>query len=131
MKRFLSFLLFVVLLCGSSSGLLAQPPQFFEALYDVPVMPGLVEIKEQQSIFDTPQGRIVQVGAFSQADQAEIMAFYAQTLPQMGWRVIKNKQSADEVQGVEYHREKENLRIFTEKSNGSQVVHFYLYPAAS
>ncbi|MCI5059785.1 MAG: hypothetical protein MRY79_01800 [Alphaproteobacteria bacterium] len=104
-------------------------PQFFEALYDVPVMSGLEELREQQSIFDTPEGRIVQVSAVSGVKSERVFDFYGQTLPQMGWKLIKNANISSQKREQRYQREGEILQIFTEKSNSSGIVHFYLYPA--
>jgi hypothetical protein len=62
--------------------------QFFSALQDVPLMPGLQEVTEMTVVFDKPEGRIVESAAMLDAvPAAQAEAFYAQTLPQLGWNL--------------------------------------------
>ena len=52
---------------------------------DVPIMQGWKIEPELGFAFDSPNGRIVMIFASTSADQDEIMAFYGQTLAQLGW----------------------------------------------
>ena len=52
---------------------------------DVPIMRGLQIEPELGFAFDSPNGRIVMIFASSLADEDDIMAFYDQTLAQLGW----------------------------------------------
>jgi hypothetical protein len=96
-----------MLLCCFKAGAVQAQERFFETLYDVPIMSGLVEMPEQGLNFDTPGGRIAEAAAAplsgAKPNKAVIEDFYAQTLPQMGWK----KQA-----GGMYVREDEKLRIF-------------------
>lgn len=97
-----------------------QPPQFFEALYDVPVMPGLDEIPEMSMVFDKPGGRIAQSVAEAPSLAArDIEAFYNESLPQLGWSAVS--------QGA-YLRENERLKISIEDTSGTRIVRFLLEP---
>ena len=63
---------------------------FFAGLPDVPLMPGLVELEERALSFDKPEGRIL-VGVASVDDSLlanQVQAYYAEVLPQFGWRVL-------------------------------------------
>ncbi|MEM6782077.1 MAG: hypothetical protein AAF569_09470 [Pseudomonadota bacterium] len=94
---------------------------FFESLYDVPVMPGLVEIDDYALSFDAPQGRVAEAAALvdSGVQITEIMNFYMKSLPQLGW--AGNSQNT-------YIREDERLTISAEVHNGKNVVLFLLEP---
>lgn len=66
----------------------AQAPQFFSSLPDVPIMRGLEEMEGETVSFDKPEGRIIQMKAFTDEKPRKIIAFYKQTLPQFGWAQI-------------------------------------------
>lgn len=99
----------------------AQPQQqqqaFFETLYDVPVMEGIIEIPDMALTFDKPNGRIAQAGAqFDRLSKSKILSFYAQILPQLGWRRLSEGR---------YSREGEDLVISFEQGG---IVKFLLKP---
>lgn len=95
-------------------------PVFFEALYDVPVMPGLEELKDQAMLFDKPDGRIASVVAASRSlSGAQIIRFYEEALPQLGWKKFKQNQ---------YIRGKDRLVMDVTKTPPLTVVHFTLSP---
>lgn len=97
------------------------PSQFFETLYDVPVMPGMIELPEKALVFDKPSGRVAQAGAAAKSVPREaITAFYAETLPQLGWASTGPNS---------YVREGEKLVVSVGYAAGYQVVDFTLSPA--
>lgn len=97
-----------------------QGPQFFSALYDIPVMPGLTENPEETLIFDKPSGRFVQSTALTESrSEAEIITFYSDSLPQLGWQKISQNQ---------FKRAGERLRIEFERQNSHGFVFFTLMP---
>ena len=104
----------------------AQEPRFFESLYDVPVMPNMVELPDMTVSFDKPHGRIAYVGAQAPSNlhSTEIIAFYDKTLPQMGWKLVKAQGSVRE-----YNRKGEDLRLFFVLSDGAELLQFMLFPA--
>jgi hypothetical protein len=98
-----------------------KQPVFFEALYDVPVMPGLEEVKEQAMLFDKPDGRIASVVAASKSlNASDISRFYDESLPQLGWKKTAQNQ---------YVRGVDRLVMDLTKSPPLTVVHFTLSPA--
>ena len=52
---------------------------------DVPIMQSWQIEPELGFAFDSPNGRIVMIFASTSADEDGIMAFYGQTLAQLGW----------------------------------------------
>ena len=52
---------------------------------DVPIMQNWQIEPELGFAFDSPDGRIVMIFASTSADEDDIMAFYGQTLVQLGW----------------------------------------------
>ena len=52
---------------------------------DVPIMQSWQIEPELGFAFDSPNGRIVMIFASTSADEGDIMAFYGQTLAQLGW----------------------------------------------
>lgn len=95
---------------------------FFEALYDVPVMPGLEELKDQAMLFDKPNGRLASVLAASRKHGVQdIATFYGRTLPQMGWRKTSENQ---------YVRGDEQLVLELSKRPPLTIVHFTLSPVS-
>lgn len=113
--------LFLVLGSGFALPQTGKGPVFFEALYDVPVMPGLEEVKDQAMLFDKPDGRIASVVAASRnLSAADITRFYDDSLPQLGWKKTVQNQ---------YVRGSDRLVMDLSKSPPLTVVHFTLSPA--
>lgn len=103
-------------------GLSAPAPAaegFLSVAEDIPLMPGLVEDTGSATVFDKPDGRIVQADAVGAVGRAAVLGFYAQTLPQLGW----NSESS-----AVYAREREMLRLSFRGRDGALTVHFDLTP---
>lgn len=80
---------------------------------DLPLMPGLTQVEDATVTFDTPAGRIIRTDAVAEKKSVEdITAFYAKTLPALGW-----KRQTDTV----YIRENEKLTIKMTKVNPPSV----------
>jgi len=78
---------------------------YFEALYDIPIMPGLQEMRDQAVLFDKPDGKIASVVAVSKTlKPQDVDQFYRASLPALGW---EKKGSHSYVRGAE----KLDLRI--------------------
>jgi hypothetical protein len=96
---------------------------FVAGFEDLPLMPGLIQVADAGVVFDTPAGRIVEAYAEGAVASADVAAFYARTLPQLGWR---------RVDAGEYRREDELLRLEISGSDGpaetTVTVRFYLSP---
>tara|TARA_B100000315_G_scaffold71058_1_gene64780 strand:+ start:99 stop:530 length:432 start_codon:yes stop_codon:yes gene_type:complete len=79
---------------------------FLSGMEDLPLMPRLNESADGGMVFDTPAGRIVEAFASGAVTRAQVLAFYAATLPQLGWTMEE---------AARYSREGEILRLeFTE-----------------
>lgn len=113
-----SLLFALALVCAIPTAKAADA--YFEALYDVPIMKGLEEVKEQAMLFDKPGGRIASVVAVSKTvDPEEIQTFYAESLPQLGWKKTAENQ---------YVRDEDRLALELVKRPPVTVVHFTLSP---
>lgn len=119
MKIFTLFLALFLLAAPHGAG--AADTRFFETLSDIPVMPGLAELPDRALTFDKPEGRFAQAGAAGKGVTAQaIKAFYAASLPQLGW----TPSGADS-----YIREGEKLALSVGSEGPYQVVRFTLSPA--
>lgn len=117
------FLILSLILIINSQDAFAKN-NYFETLYDVPVLLDLKEISEEALSFDKPSGRIASASAYSElSSEGDILNRYNTALSQMGWQ--KQKRGA-------YTRKDELLIISFEKSNTSQgyplIVRFALNP---
>jgi hypothetical protein len=99
----------------------AEETKFFSMLTDIPLMAGLYELPQDGMSFDKPEGRIVETAAASESKNTnEIRAFYASTLPQLGWSM-----AGPDV----FTREGEKLTMRLESQKALNIVHFSLSPA--
>ncbi|MGF1464390.1 MAG: hypothetical protein ACFB2Z_14750 [Maricaulaceae bacterium] len=102
----------------------ARAETFSDTVEDLPLMTGLSE-SDQTVVFETPQGRIAEVVAHGAVERAEIAVFYAQTLPQLGWRLLSKAPLAFERSG-----ERLAVRIEPSAQDGQSWVRFHFTPAA-
>jgi hypothetical protein len=91
---------------------LAHATQFLTVIDDVPLPNGLTETSEPM-IFESDQGRVVRTSAEGNLGGARVSAFYAETLPALGW---KPTQTPD---GVVYAREDERLTVRVREPAGT------------
>ena len=75
----------ILLLCWIMPAL-AQ--SFLPGTEDIPLMNGLIQVEETAS-FDSPEERMVLIGAQTNKTRAEILKFYKQTLINLGWQAKK------------------------------------------
>lgn len=92
---------------------------FVAGFEDLPLMPGLTQVTDAGTVFDTPSGRIVDAYANGAVAAEDVAAFYARTLPQLGWQRISDHR---------YRREGERLDLEIRGGNGPTTVRFYLAP---
>ncbi|WP_207480685.1 hypothetical protein [Arenibaculum pallidiluteum] len=59
---------------------------FVPGIGDLLLMAGLALDQRQALKFDNPEGRIVEAVAVGPIEAESVRSFYAQTLPQLGWR---------------------------------------------
>jgi len=92
---------------------------FVSGIEDLPLMQGLEET-EGGMVFDSPAGRIVEAVAVGKVSREDVLDFYIETLPQLGWTPAG--------QGV-FRREGEVLRIeFPGRDGSGTTVRFALSP---
>lgn len=96
---------------------------FFEGVDDLPLMPGLIQADGGALVFESPWGRIIEVLATGTAGRRQVLEFYADTLPQLGWMVEGDGR---------FRRENEALVLdFSEASGSSIAVRIILTPIAA
>lgn len=92
---------------------------FLAAVEDLPLAPGLVEHVEAGMVFDTPAGRIIEAHAEGALASAEVETFYAEALPELGWRRYG---------ALHFGREGEVLTMDVSRKGKGVAVRFTLRP---
>lgn len=108
-----AFILAVCLLVSPGRISAAWATEYFSAIADLPVAAGLVEQKEKSTVFDAPVGRIVTAYAAGKMDAEDVLDFYDDTLPSLGWEKTG--------EGT-YHRKAETLKIDVLGGQGGSPV---------
>lgn len=76
--------------------------QYIEGIADLPLHEGFT-LQDEPSIFDSPEGRIIEANyVSSQATLEQVLSYYQIMLPQLGWKKLRNGS---------YQREMEELTI--------------------
>src|SRR5215470_7695298 len=92
---------------------------FLSRLEDMPLAPGLSEDAAAGLSFDSASGRIVEAYARGNLTEDQVLHFYQETLPQLGWTA----------EGVrQYRRSGERLRLELVRSGQGITVHYSLSP---
>mgnify|MGYP003147165036 FL=1 len=97
----------------------AENDQFLSVIEDMPLMPGLIEVADAATVFETTRGRIVEAWAEGDAAMSAITDFYDATLPQLGWSRLA---------AGSYRREGETLTIEQISGGAPTTVRFTLTP---
>ncbi|MPZ09159.1 MAG: hypothetical protein GEU89_02985 [Kiloniellaceae bacterium] len=92
---------------------------YVAGIADLPLMPGLKALPDSGLVFDKPGGRIVEAFAEGAMTRQSVVAFYDETLPQLGWQ--------REAPGA-YLREGERLKLDLSQDARGITVHFRLFP---
>jgi hypothetical protein len=99
----------------------ARAQDFVPGFEDMPLMFEL-DADEAPMVFDAPGGRIVEARASGHSSPTRVLAFYRETLPQLGWHATSPST---------FVREGEQLRLnITEPKSGEVDVRFSLMPSA-
>lgn len=93
--------------------------RFVEGVEDLPLMPGLANVEAAGVAFDTVEGRIVVAFASGRVTREAVVGFYADTLPQLGWK---------REQELRFRRDNENLTMEFSRTSGGLTVRFSLSP---
>lgn len=92
---------------------------FLSRLEDLPLVPGLSEDTSAGVSFDTAGGRIVEAFARGDLTERQVLDFYRETLPQLGW--IADNATA-------YRRGGERLRLELMQDARGLIVRYSLLP---
>jgi formamidopyrimidine-DNA glycosylase len=115
--------LVLLILTGIPLAEAAETPQFFSSVPDMPLMEGLTELTDQTVVFDKPEGRIIEsVALIERLSPGNVLKFYNDTLPQLGWTRI------DE---LSFRRENEVLKVFVEANEGKNFLRLNIAPLSS
>lgn len=117
------FLLAGLVAATATHGLAQSPTAFVTGLEDVPLMPELRDLPDAAVIFDKPSGRLVEAYAEGEVAPAAVLAFYRETLPQLGWIAAAERGET----GV-FFRESERLEIHVLEGQPRRTVRFVLSP---
>jgi len=85
---------------------------------DLPLAPGLTE-NPGGMLFESPTGRIVEATASGQVAAQQVLSFYLQALPQLGWEKVGENS---------FLRDNELLRIDVDGKGRATVVRFSVVP---
>ncbi len=77
-------------------------PIFFSGIEDLPLAPGLQEIRDEGLVYETSAGRIVQAYAQGRIKIETIVEFYRMTLSQLGWQILGKTSFRREVEMLEF-----------------------------
>ncbi len=95
-----------------------KAPEFFTLIPDLPLMPEMIELEEQNLIFDKADGRIIESQALLEnGDMKAAQKFYADALPQFGW-IAQGHDS--------YQRGKENITFHYEQDGTALLISLIL-----
>jgi hypothetical protein len=103
-------------------------PVFVPGTEDVPLMPGLASDDGASLIFDKPQGRIVEAAARGAVTRRAVMAFYEESLPQLGWRRTAPGSAKASAGSKSFERDGERLSLDFDGRDGNLQVAFTLAP---
>lgn len=111
-------------LAAAATGRPAAAEGFVSGIGDLPLMGGLAQDRDQDLLFDKPQGRIVQAVArqspgAGRLDPASVRAFYAAALPGLGWRAAGPDR---------WSRDGESLALEFPEAGAPLAVRFMLSP---
>ena len=123
MRRLLFSLILSIVIVAPVLATAQQAARFLSVMEEMPLMPGLVEVTDAAVNFDGPSGRIIEAFVAGSVQVDAVRAFYAATLPQLGW--------ARQATG-EYRRDAEILRLDVSPAPVGATgagAHFVLRPA--
>lgn len=113
-----SLVIGIGLLWGAASAPV-RADAFVDGFEDLPLMPGLANVPAASVSFDAAAGRIVIAFAEGRVRMPAVRAFYAETLPQLGWTPDGASR---------WLREGEALTVDTVVEGDGLVVRFELAP---
>ena len=120
MFRSLIFVLIIISAFIGGEKNLHGAPAFIPGINGLPLMEGLVIVPDSHVIFETLNGRIIEIFAIGEPSFLDISSFYSATLQQLGW----SKKSKNVFQ-----RDEDLLRIeISDDKMGQSRVRFFITP---
>jgi hypothetical protein len=108
---------------GTAPAPAAEPPHFTKVIEDLPLMPGLQLVEDEDVLFAEPgAGRIAETNAIGPVEIEDVYKFYRHSLPHLGWKTVDTHT---------YVREGEQLRIDAHANQKITVVRFTVKPVGS
>lgn len=98
---------------------------YSRVITDLPLMKDMQEDLSKAVAFDTPDGRILETTAETAAQIRQVLGYYGQVLPPLGWKLVKGSFNV-------YQRKNEMLvvEVFQKPGcPGRQLVQFKIAPA--
>ena len=80
----------VVSSIGALSTISHGNERFISGFEDLPLMRGMTETTENNVAFDTVHGRVLVSFAKSSESEEKILAFYKESLSQLGWKITRD-----------------------------------------
>lgn len=94
--------------------------QFVPSIDDLPLMPGLSALRDEDTLFVVPHGgRIAESAAIGAVDVDEVYKYYTRSLPQLGWKASDART---------YRRNGEKLKILARANGKITTVQFSIKP---
>ena len=94
--------------------------QFVSVIEDLPLIDGLIENENAAVTFEAAGGRIVEAEARGDVKPFDVVQFYDNVLPQLGWVAVD-----DSV----FERESERLKLDVSKDvGGGSIIRFSISP---
>ena len=97
---------------------------FLDCIEDIPLMNELVEKKDSCFYFDSNEGRVANVEVEGNLDKNDILDFYRNILPQLGWK-INDDRSYENI--LKFRRENELVNIMIHENNQKILVTFFSF----
>lgn len=119
-RRLAAPLALVALLAASA----VQAGDFFSAIRDLPLMPGLTERPEAAIVFDHEGGQVSTALASGPVEPAAVRRFYRRVLPPLGW--VPECTAPRCPPPDRYRREEESLELELAAERGETAARFLL-----
>lgn len=107
-KYIKNFAIISTIIMGSMN--FSQAAEFIDGLEDIPIADDFVQIENDDVSFGNEESRFIETYISSDKSSFnEVKIFYINTLPQMGWGILKNNAKL-----ISFERESEVLEIAKE-----------------
>ncbi len=102
---------------------------------DIPLMPDYVEDDNSRVVFDTPEGRIIQIRVVGPAGAQKAVEFYQLVLPSLAWGQMSKKEIDSVTDGADckkrclmLRRGGEILKMKVVEEKTQTVIYFSVSP---